>query len=176
MENLIYSIDFFLLELIALTKNAFFDFIMPRLTVLGNGGIIWITVAIFMVLFKKTRLCGLTIATALILVLIWGNLILKPLIERPRPFMLDNSIALLIPPPTDFSFPSGHTYSSVASAIILWRFDKRAGTLAWVLATLIIFSRLYLMVHFVTDIIGGIVLGTLVAYTSIYLVDKRKFL
>lgn len=176
MENLIYSIDFFLLELIALTKNVFFDFIMPRLTVLGNGGIIWIVTALLMLFFKKTRLCGLTIATALILVLIFGNIVLKPLIARPRPFMSDSSIALLIPPPTDFSFPSGHTYSSVASAIILWRFDRRAGSLAWVLASLIIFSRLYLMVHFVTDIIGGIVLGTLAAYTSIYLIDKRKSL
>lgn len=172
MSDLIYGIDLNILHFIENLKNPVLDFLMPLLTSLGNGGIIWIIAAIAFLCFNKTRKCGYALAIALILVLISGNIILKPLIARPRPFILDSSINLLIAPPTDFSFPSGHTYSSVAGAYAIYHYDRKFGIAAWILAGILAFSRLYLMVHFPTDILGGIILGVLCGYIAVKITDS----
>mgnify|MGYP001534438284 FL=1 len=91
-----------------------------------------------------------------------GNVCLKHLVARPRPCWLDESVPLLIASPTDYSFPSGHTLSSTISATILTKTDRRFGYAAIPMAALLAFSRLYLFVHFPSDVLAGAVLGLVI--------------
>ena len=116
------------------------DMLMPKITMLGNSGAVWI-------------LAGLAMGGLV------GNVFLKHLIARPRPCWLDQSVPLLIAVPNDYSFPSGHTLASVIGATILTAADRRFGLIAIPLAILIAFSRLYLYVHFPSDILGAVILG-----------------
>lgn len=101
-----------------------------------------------------------------------GNLTLKPLIARPRPCWLDESVQLLIANPTDYSFPSGHTLSSVIGATVLTKANRKFGFAAIPLAALIAFSRLYLYVPFPTDILGAAVLGMAIGLLTCIIGDK----
>lgn len=140
------------------------DTLMPPLSSLGDAGIIWIVLSILLLLFPRTRRAGVASAFSLILMLISGNMILKPLISRMRPFTVNTAVTLLIPPPGDFSFPSGHTFASFASSTAILRNHKRIGIPALILAVLIAFSRLYLYVHYPTDVLAGLLLGILAGY------------
>jgi undecaprenyl-diphosphatase len=101
----------------------------------------------------------LFVLVALLIGLLLANLTVKPLVARPRPFQIDTALTLLIPPPGEFSFPSGHSVSSAAAATVLALGNKKFGWVAVPLAALIAFSRLYLTVHFPTDVIAGLLLG-----------------
>ena len=92
-----------------------------------------------------------------------GNLILKNLIARDRPCWIDSQVVLLIENPKDYSFPSGHTLVSFEGAVSILLKNKRWGIAALVLACLIACSRLYLFVHFPTDVLFGAALGTVIA-------------
>lgn len=135
------------------------DALMPKITLLGNGGAIWLVAAFAMLITKKYRKYGAFMLAGLALGVLAGNLIMKPLIARPRPCWIDESVALLITNPTDYSFPSGHTLSSVIGATVLTKANPRFGLAAVPLAALIAFSRLYLYVHYPSDILGAAVLG-----------------
>lgn len=137
------------------------DFFMIFITNLGNKGFIWVVLAIFLLIFPKTRRTGIAVTFALILELILCNGLLKPLVGRTRPFDINTDVALLIHPPADFSFPSGHTASSFAAASALCFAKSRLRFPALILAALIAFSRLYLYVHFPSDVLVGILLGIL---------------
>ncbi len=150
----------------------FLDWFMVFITNLGNSGIIWIIIGITMLFFKKYRKCGIAILIALLFCLIFGNGLLKNLVKRLRPCWIDNSVKLLIGNPWDYSFPSGHSFSSFAAAISITYFHKKEGIFAFVLAFLIAFSRLYLFVHYPTDILGGGVLGAIAAFIGIFAANK----
>ena len=94
------------------------------------------------------------------------------LIARPRPCWLDDSVKLLIPIPTDYSSPSGHTLSSVIGATVLTKTNRRFGWAAIPLAAIIAFSRLYLFVHYPSDILAGAVLGAAIGLV-VYRVGMR---
>jgi undecaprenyl-diphosphatase len=147
-----------------LFANDFWDVVMPRISFLGNAGLIWILLSIFLLLFRHTRRAGLASGIALLFMLVTGNLIIKPLVARLRPFTVNTAIQLLIPPPTDFSFPSGHTYASFASSTAILRDNRRFGIPALILAALIAFSRLYLYVHYPTDVLAGTLFGILAGW------------
>ena len=136
----------------------FLDFLMPKITALGNGGAIWLAAAGGLLCTKKYRKQGVLLLGGLAVGVLVGNVFLKNVIARPRPCWLE-SVPLLIANPADYSFPSGHTLSSVIGATILTRTDRRFGWAAIPLAALIAFSRLYLYVHFPSDILGAAVLG-----------------
>jgi undecaprenyl-diphosphatase len=138
------------------------DYLMPKITALGNGGIIWIVTALVLLWRKQYRKYGIILIVGLITGVLVGNVFLKNLIERPRPCWIDPSITLLITNPTDYSFPSGHTLASVISATILTLTNKKFGYIAIPLAILITFSRLYLYVHFPSDVLGAALLGLLI--------------
>lgn len=144
-------------------RCGFLDFILPKITWLGNAGLIWLIAAGLLLLTKKYRRAGVVLLAGLAAGFLIGNLALKPLVARPRPCWLDGSVPLLIPVPTDASFPSGHTLSSVIAAFLLTVADRRFAIVAIPLAVLIAFSRLYLFVHFPTDVLAGAVLGVLIA-------------
>lgn len=135
------------------------DFLMPKITLLGNGDAVWLLAAAALLITKKYRRYGVLLLVALALGVLTGNLPLKPLIARPRPCWVDESVRLLIPNPTDYSFTSGHTLSSVIGATVLTKANAKFGLAAIPLAALIAFSRLYLYVHYPTDILGAAVLG-----------------
>ena len=128
----------------------FLDFLMPKLILLSNGGAVWLLAVGVLV----------------------GNVCLKNLIARPRSCWLDSSVRLLIADPTDYSFPSGHTLSSVIGATILTKTDRRFGYAAIPLAALIAFSRLYRYIHFPSDVLAAAVLGVMIGELAFY-ADRR---
>lgn len=169
------NFDFLILDFIQqYIKNPFFDFLLPRITALGNGGFIWIIAAIVLLLIPKYRKGGMVLAIGLLSGLLIGNLTLKPLIARVRPFDLVEGIELLISAPTDFSFPSGHTLSSFIGATILTMVNKKLGYVAIPLAVLISFSRLYLYVHFPSDVFGAAVLALIISFALYFIFFKKK--
>ena len=125
----------------------------------GAHGEIWIAFTLLLLAFRRTRRAGAAMAVALVLYMAAGHFFLKPLFARPRPCDVNMAITMLVPRPHGHSFPSGHTASAVAAAFALWLQNRKLGTPALVLAAFIAFTRLYLYVHFPTDILGGIVLG-----------------
>jgi len=140
------------------------DKVMPVITVLGNGGIFWILLAVALIIPKKTRRMGVGMGIALLMGLLLCNLTLKPLCHRIRPYdyqydVFGRTIPLLIERPHDFSFPSGHTIASFEGAGVILLNNKKWGIAALVLAILIAFSRLYLYVHYPTDVLASVVLG-----------------
>ena len=154
--------------------NDFLNALVPRISSLGDAGLIWIALSILLLLFPKTRKAGLASGIALLFMLITDNMILKPLVARLRPFTVNTAVELLIPPPTDFSFPSGHTYASFASASAIFRNNRKIGIPALILASLIAFSRLYLYVHYPTDVLFGILFGILAGWIG-NLISNRVF-
>ncbi len=160
MAEYITQFDFSLLYWIQDTlKCAFMDFVMPKITFLGNAGLIWLLWAVIMLLIPKYRRSAVLLLAGLIAGVLMGNVVMKNLFARPRPCWLDTSVQLLVSVPHDFSFPSGHTLSSVIAAIVLTSADRRFGVIAVPLAFLIAFSRLYLFVHFPTDVVISVILG-----------------
>ena len=149
------------------------DRFFAAVTHLGDGGAIWIALAILLLLFPRTRRAGLAVALALILDLVLCNLLLKPLVARTRPFDL-TPVSLLIERPGDFSFPSGHTAASFAAAFALVFSRSRHWLWAMALAAVIAFSRLYLYVHFPTDILGGVAVGLLAGFLGAVLSRRIK--
>lgn len=159
-------------------KSPFMDKFMTYVTMLGDAGIFWIICAVICLCFKKTRKMGLTMGLALIFGLIIGNGFLKNVFFRTRPYDVPGYEAmrdsLLVEKLHDGSFPSGHTLASFEAAVAIFMYRKPLGTSALVLAFLIAFSRLYLFVHFPSDVIAGMILGTLFAIAS-YCIIKALY-
>lgn len=154
--------------------NPVLDQIMAVLSTLGNAGIFWILLGLILLIPKKYRRCGLQMIVAMAITFVIGNLIIKNLVARDRPCWIDPSIPLLVTNPTDYSFPSGHSMNGFAAAVTLWCNDWRLGIPAVILATLIAFSRLYNFVHFPTDVLAGIVIGTVVALFTNWLFQRKR--
>ncbi|MBE6551493.1 MAG: phosphatase PAP2 family protein [Ruminococcaceae bacterium] len=154
----------------------FLDIIMPYITLLGDAGIFWIACALIMMLIPKYRKAGFKMGLALILGLLLCNVTLKPLVARIRPYdyqleHFGKEISLLISAQHDFSFPSGHTIASFEAATALYICHKKEGIAALILAAVIAFSRIYLYVHYPTDVIASVVFGIALAYVSHKIID-----
>lgn len=191
METIIYH-DFALLNTVVdFCKCKLLDFLMPLITVLADHGIVPIIIALILLLLPKTRKIGLSLAFAFSYGGIFGNLIMKNLVARPRPYSeiyayrLFSENELLIDGLSDFSFPSGHTMIAFELAVVLLLMlkGKREGVavFALIMASLIGFSRVYLYVHFPLDVIAGAMFGcvfALLGYKTVdliyKLVGKRK--
>lgn len=158
--------EFKILYLIQNMHNDILDNIMVFFTSLGNMGLIWLIITAILLINKKHRKCGILLIISLVLSYAIGIIFLKNIIGRPRPCWIDKSIDLLIKVPKDYSFPSGHTLISFVSAETIYLYNKKFGIYSFILAILISFSRMYLFVHFPTDILAGIILGIAVAFIS----------
>lgn len=171
---MITSFDFKILDEIQTIANPVLDAFFVFVTHLGDAGAVWIAIAVVCLLFKKTRKCGIMLAAVLILGTLVGNAALKNIIARPRPFVQNPDMlsSLLISVPSGFSCPSGHTLSSFECAVVIFLNNKKWGIAALVMASLIAFSRMYLYVHFFTDILFGIVLGIALGYLVYYMTLK----
>lgn len=144
-------------------RNDFLTPIFVFITHLGNGGKIWIAISIFLLLFKKTRKIGMMSLLALLGSYLINNLCIKNLICRTRPYEVVDGLKLIIEKQKDYSFPSGHTASSFASAIVLYKeLPKKYGITALIFAIVMGFSRLYVGVHYPSDVIIGAISGILI--------------
>ena len=146
--------------------------IMIFITTLGDKGYIWIAATIALLIPKKTRKIGVMSAIALLGSLLINNELIKNLVKRPRPFVTFTDLQILIPTPSQYSFPSGHTSSSFAAAAVFYRhLPKKIGIPSIILAGLIGFSRLYIGVHYPTDVIAGVVMGVFLSYLAEILIN-----
>ncbi|MGB5824324.1 MAG: phosphatase PAP2 family protein [Proteocatella sp.] len=173
MMELLMNYEFGVLNLIqANLTNPILDKIMIMFTYLGTMGFIWILMALMLLMSTKYRKNGVAMAASLLVCLLIGNVILKPLIGRIRPCDVNTAVQLLISRPLDASFPSGHAMSSFAAATTIFYFNKKMGAGAFLLAATISFSRMYLYVHYPTDIGAGALIGILIAVVCKKIVDK----
>ena len=147
--------------------------IMRIITSLGNAGIVWIALTLVLLGVRRTRRTGAACALALIFSLLLTNLALKNWVQRPRPFAELEALTLLIRRPSEFSFPSGHATSSLAAGWVMFRtLPRRWGIPALTLAILISLSRLYVGVHYPTDVLGGAIVGILAAALAMRLLKR----
>jgi len=169
LNNIEASVLLFLQQI----RNPVTDTIMAVFSVLGNFGLIWLVIAVILLIRKKTRRHGIQVLLCIAASLILNNLILKNLVARPRPFTEIEGLTVMLSPHLadagSWSFPSGHAGSSFAAAWSLnCSFAKKARW-AWIVAVLIAFSRSYIGVHYLSDIICGALFGTIGAIFAIML-------
>ena len=167
------SAEFAILDWIQLhCRSGLLDAVLPAISWTCNHGELWILLALALLAVKKHRRLGWSVAAALVLDLLVVNLTIKPLVGRVRPFAV-HPAELLISPPGDASFPSGHTACSFAAAAAVWFAGyRRAGAAAFAVAAVIAFSRLYLYVHWPTDVLGGAVLGWALGWAGARLTER----
>lgn len=141
-------------------RNSVCDVFFKGITHLGDAGIFWILLTIVFLCFRQTRKAGIYSACALIASLVVNNLILKNLVGRVRPYELVEGLQCIVAPARDASFPSGHTGASFSSAVAICRqIPRKFAVFFIVLASLIAISRLYVGIHYPTDVFGGLVTG-----------------
>lgn len=173
--SFILKMDVAILQFIqTVIKNPILDFLMPLITRLGDMGLVWILIVIILIVTKKHRKVGWMVLVTLILGAILVDVIIKPIVARPRPFTDLKDFILLIKQPISYSFPSGHTTSSFGAATTIALNRRRYRVPAYALAALIAFSRMYLYVHYPTDIVVGCLIGVITGVIIKYIMEKRK--
>lgn len=141
------------------------DVWMVFISRLGNAGMIWILFTCLLLMIPRTRRWGAALAAALCLDAIICNILLKPMVCRIRPCDVNQTVQLIIARPADYSFPSGHTAASFAAvAALYFAGAKKWWKITLPLAILMAFSRMYLYVHYPTDVLGGMIVGCAAGY------------
>lgn len=170
--------DFSILYAIQNLHCAFLDkFVLILTQIAGSYGQLWPIIGVFLLIFKKTRKCGFAMLLSYALVFLICQLGMKDLIARQRPCQIDQTVQLLVSRPTSYSCPSTHTAWAFAAAASVFMYHKKFGILTGIIALLIGFSRLYLFVHFPTDVLFGAVLGIgfgVVGALIVNLIAKKK--
>ena len=175
----IQNLDNSILQFIQMNmRSVIGDKLMIGLTYLGNGITIWAIIGLALIITPKYRKHGFMIFTVLILCYLVGNLSIKPIVARIRPFDAMPLLGgLIISPPTDFSFPSGHTMCSFASSVVIFSNNKKIGLFTLILSSFIGFSRLYLYVHYPSDVFGGMIIGITIGIITAVIfknLDERR--
>ena len=157
-------------------RGAVLDPIVSFYTQLGNAGLLWIALSLLLLIWPKTRRAGFAGLVALLLSLIFTNGILKHLVSRPRPWLTLTGLVPLVVEKDPNSFPSGHTCAAFAAAVAWWRTlpDRRLKVAGLVLAVLMGLSRLYVGVHYPSDVLGGAVFGTLYGLLAVFIVSRLR--
>lgn len=174
------NFDLKIFEWIQTVQGTFLDKIMIAITTLGEGGIIFILLALALICTKKYRKAGVAVLVALVVMEIGNNLILKEIFARPRPFNLAEADPVkyawwaeayrfpgLVSEPSSYSFPSGHTSSAFAAAIAVLWYDRKIGIPTTVFAFIMGFTRIYVQVHYPTDVIFGALFGVVYALIGV---------
>ena len=143
-------------------------------TTLGNAGVLFLTAALLMICFRKTRRAGVFALVAIAVGFVCTNLVLKNLIARPRPWLNVAGLTYLVTENDPNSFPSGHTCAAFAFAVGVWRAAPRRwmGWTALALAVLMGLSRLYVGVHYPSDVLAGAVVGSLAGLAAVWIVGR----
>lgn len=161
-------------------RNDFGLILFQIITHFGTGGIFWIALTAVLLINKKTRKVGSMCTVSIVLTFLVNNLILKNLVARTRPYFVIEGLTTVGMRPSDFSFPSGHTAISFCVACVLFRnLPKKWGSLFLILAVLIAFSRLYLGMHYPSDVLAGALTGTFFSFVAekiinIYIHSRKK--
>lgn len=150
------------------------DWIMVFLSTVGDYALLWLIIAAGFILSKKYRKYGFLLCAALVAGFLVSSCVVKPLVGRIRPCTLHPEVPLLIPREEGFSFPSSHTVTGFASAAAIWLAERRWGIAAFAAAAMIGLSRVYLYVHYPTDVLAGAVLGILVTI-GLYALQKIDY-
>ena len=158
-------------------KSPVMDTFMIYFTTLGDKGILYYIILVLLLINKKTRKIGIVMGIAMIFNFLISNLALKPLIARPRPFHINTAVEILIHKPSSYSFPSGHSAQAfaVAGAFLFMNYHYAKPML--IFASLMAFSRVYLYVHYPSDVLAGAVIGLLcgyLAYRIFHLILQKK--
>ena len=164
--------------LYSIPRTEFLDsFFLTVTNIAGSYGQLWLAVGILLLFFKKTRSTGLAVLISYIGVFVFGQFILKNLISRPRPCHIDQAFELLVKRPSSSSFPSTHSAWAFGGATAIFLKFKKAGIATFVVAALIAFSRMYMFLHFPTDVLAGMIMGIIFGIAAVKICDlvaKRK--
>lgn len=177
LTDAITKMDFTILNWIQEhVRCAVLDIVFPVITALGNKGWSFILVAIILVCIPKYRKWGAAMGTSLGLGFLFGNMLIKNIVARTRPYDFVENIEILVERLSDYSFPSGHTLAAFEffTVVCLMPVKKVYKVLAGILAFTIAFSRLYLYVHFPSDVLTGMMLGTLFGVMGVRIVTMVK--
>ncbi|MCC8082407.1 MAG: phosphatase PAP2 family protein [Lachnospiraceae bacterium] len=156
-----------------------FDELTPwviRFTKLGNFGLIWIVISLLLLIPKKTRRAGVLSIVALVASLCITNFLLKNYVARVRPYEVVSGLTSLLGPVSEYSFPSGHASAGFAAATVINKNCRK--WLGWpcvILACLLSLSRLYVGVHYPTDVICGAIIGILIGLIVFWLFGEKKY-
>lgn len=156
-------------------RNPLLDNVMRFVTSLGNAGFVAIIACIVLLGIKKYRKVGMAASLSLVMDFLIVNVLLKNLVARIRPYEVLDGLQLIVKEATDFSFPSGHSGACFAVASVMFlSLPKKVGVPAVGLALLIAFSRLYVGIHYPTDVLGGILIGCLTGWVAWRILGKEK--
>ena len=169
---ILQNFDQAVLGMVQSLRCGFLDSFVIYLSYVTTSGIIWVVLGVMMLFIRKTRSTGIILLSSLALVFLTGDLFLKHVINRARPFSVNPDIVLLTKTPSGASFPSTHSCLAAASTVVLFAKNKILGFVALALTVCIAFSRLYLYVHYPTDVLAGLLLGILCAFLVLHIFRK----
>ena len=179
--EMIINFDFTVLNFIQEhLRNGVMDWLANMLSYMGHAGLVWIAICIILLFFKRTRAAGLIALLAMGLGYLLGDMVIKPLVQRPRPFMTEDArnlflnAELFVHRPSGFSFPSGHSCAATAFLTVMFTKNKAIGWIFLLPVLLMLFSRCYGYVHFPTDVLCGALLGLLSALLMLTLFRVTK--
>lgn len=172
--SFIQAIDSFLPRVLESIANPFWDSFMVFVSHLGDAGFVWIIVVLTLLISKKYRKVGIIAAVSLTVCFVTGNYLIKPLVGRIRPCNLYPDLRMIVPCLTDYSFPSMHTATAFSVSAVLFRHNKLMGIPAIILSVFIALSRVYLNLHFATDIVCGALYGIIFALFTDIVIKKTK--
>lgn len=134
--------------------------IMKLISSCGDFGMSWLIIIFVTNLFENTRQMSIHMLFALIVATLVGQITIKSIVRRKRPCHTYQDVQILVPVPSDLSFPSGHTTSSFACSTVLFCYHPLLGLIGYTYAALTAISRVYLFVHYLSDVLSGMILGT----------------
>ena len=166
-----YQIDSWILMWIQSLRQDWMTPFWKTITLLGNAGYIWILLTVYLLLRPQLQKIGATVLLALLFGALVTNILFKPLFARIRPYEVIDGLVLLVDKQSDYSFPSGHSCAAFAAATVCWKMLPRPyGGSILLLAALMSFSRLYVGVHYPSDVLGGILIGTAAGFAAMKLI------
>jgi len=147
-------------EQLRVFHTAFLDLTLAALSAAARGGVLWMVLGALTALVRPSRWPAFVqLLLAIGLAALLADAILKPVVDRQRPFETQTEVRTVGGKPTSRSFPSGHAATSFAGAFVLSLMVPGAGIPIWILAAIVAFSRVYLGMHYPLDVIGGALVG-----------------
>lgn len=169
--NVLNEFEIKILEFLQNNSCKFLDIVMPYITYLCEFGLLSLILAVVFLIFPKTRKMGLTLLIAILAGYLIVNKTLKPAFERVRPYNFKPIQNMLIAKKGGYAFPSGHTLVAFETAMSIFLYKRKWGKFCFALAFAVGFSRMYLYMHYPTDVIAGAVIGVIIAYISYRIVN-----
>ena len=171
------SFDLAVFSWIQSIQNPVLTPVLSVVSLLGTKGAIFFLLGFVLLVFRKTRKVGVYVLGALAITTVCNSVIVKELLARPRPFSLDYDWWQavyrwpgFVDQPDSFSFPSGHTAAAFAAATAVFFKSRKGGVLLTLFAFVMGFSRVYLEVHYCTDVLFGALFGVVYALIAVAVV------